>query len=781
MIHHYLLVAVRHIRKSLSTFIINVTGLSCGLLGAIFMYLWVWDELNVDQFHPDHLYQVISNTKTESGIQTSEPTSIGMAHVIRQSIGEIEYAATVTPNNWFPKFIVSSSDIAIKSEAKFAGEDFFRMFSFPFLFGDANALSDKSSVVVTRSLADKLFSTPHDAIGQRLKWKVGDLIGEAIITAVVEDPASRSSEQFEILFPIALLRELMGFANDELNAPGPSTYVLLRSDADVTACEKKITDLIHKRKANSQAESFVLVPFKSKFLYGKFVNGVQVEGRMVYVRLCGAIGILTLLLACVNFINLSTARSSKRIREIGIRKALGVNKAGFIGQYLLESGLTVVFAFLAAALVSILLLPTFNAITGKTLTFDVDSRMLFASVTIIVLTTIASGLYPALQLSSVQCVTALKSRMIALNSPARKVLVMFQVVVSVVFVAGVVVVYKQLEFVQSKDLGYDRHHVIYFEIEGSIPGHEEAFVSQLENIPGVVSAGAMVGNFVGGIPSPKEASVDGQKIPFDVIRVNYGLIETLQISLVEGRNFSAAFADENSVIINREAAERLSIKDPVGKVVDFNGDKLTIVGVTENFHNHSLHAAVVPLAIRLETQRLWNLFIRVTDVTDKKVLTDIASLYHKFNPDYPFDYRFLDNDYNRQYQQESRLSTTLNYMAITAVVISALGLLGLAAFDSQRRIREIGIRKVFGASVRSILVLICKDLVVMVVLALVVAIPLSLYLAREWLSGFAYAVNFGTHDMLLIAIVTVVITLFTVGSQAISAATSDPVSTIRTE
>jgi putative ABC transport system permease protein len=783
MLRYYLTVIVRQVARSKTIFLVNVMGLSTGLAAFMLIYLWIADEVSFDKFHTNDgkLYQLMSNLRNENGVSTREATPIGMAYVLEQTFPEVEHAATVTPNAWFPKFLLSADDLHIKAEGKFVGENFFKLFSYKLLHGEVStALKDKYSVVITASLARKLFRDPRQSVGKILPWKLSTISRECTITGVVQDVPANSSQQFDVLFPIDLLGEIMGFPKDDLNAPGPGTFVLLREDVNVEALNQKVNDFMraHTRNAN---ESFFAVPFSSKYLYGKFENGKQAGGRIVYVRIFSIVGIFILLLACINFVNLSTARASKRLKEIGVAKVLGADRWLIIKQHLLESICFSVLALVGAVSLVLLVLPLFNTFSGKVLALSISVASALQLSSLGVCTGVLAGIYPAFYLSAFRSTVAMKGKLVnsASERLVRNGLVVFQFVISVVFVVFMLITYLQMEYLQNKNLGYNRNNVLYFENEGSIPLNLENFTNRLSSIRGVTKVSGMVGNIISDFGPAADVIIDERKLPFNVLRIYEGMIETLEIKLRMGRTFSAGTSDESSIILNQAAIDMLGLADPVGQTINFNGEQLTIIGVTDNFHLQSLHRSIAPTAFRLETGQPWNIFVRIDQDNQRKTLQAIERLYHEFNAGYAFDYHFLNSDFQNLYAAENRLSGLTAGMGILSIVISSLGLFGLAAFTAQRRMKEIGIRKVLGASSASILHLVSRDLLTLVLISLCISLPLGYVVSRRWLSGFAYAIPLSAWHFVAAAFMAIFIAILTVWAQAFRAAMANPVESIR--
>lgn len=575
MLHHILKLIIRNALRFKTTFFINLTGLSTGLAAALLIYLWISDELNFDQFHVNNvmLFQVMENQTSAAGIVTREATPIGMAYVLAQTMPEVEYAVTVTPMAWFPKFIIEHEGARIKNEGKFVDEDFFKIFSFDLVYGNSDQVfQDINSIVISEDLARNLFGSILNAAGKTIPWTLGDIKKESVVSGVFKKLPSNSSEQFDLLLNIDLLARIMNFAKDDLMAPGPSTFLTLKPGADIQRFNRKVTQMMTTRTGNNQSDYFV-TRYSDKYLYGKFENGIQTGGRIEYVKLFALIGLLVLLVGCINFMNLSTAKASRRIKDVGIKKVMGAWRRNLVLEYLGESILTS-FVSLGFALVLVaILLPSFNDITGKQLdlNFSPDAWTSFFGITF--LTGIVAGSYPALYLSGFNPAAVLRRKLKSSLGEVwtRKGLVIFQFAVSVVFIVSVVVIYRQMSFVQNRNPGYDKDNVLYFELEGNSSGNHRAFLDALKTVPGVKNASAMVGNVVGAFGSPTDVTVEGHTVAVNRLQVDYEMIETLGIPMKEGRGFSRSFNDSEKIVLNEAAVDRMGIEDPVGKLIDFGG------------------------------------------------------------------------------------------------------------------------------------------------------------------------------------------------------------------
>ncbi len=486
--------------------------------------------------------------------------------------------------------------------------------------------------------------------------------------------------------------------------------------------------------------------------------------------------------------NLFTAKASTRMKEVGIKKAIGAERKSLIVQYLSESVIISLISLLAALLLVEIFLPQFNNITGKHLSLNYSSGIIFAFLSIAVVTGLLSGSYPAFYLSRFKPIAVLKGK---LNMPGgelwlRKVLVVFQFSLSIIFIAAVFVIYKQINFIQTKNLGYNKNNVLTFDKEGKAAASEGTFLKELRKVPGVENASSINTNLMGSFNTTGGVSWQGKNpkdiVQFETIDCDYDLIKTLDIKIKEGRAFSRDYgSDDKNIIFNQAAIDFMGIKDPVGKSIRLWGQDRKIIGVVNNFNFESLHEKIKPLFFILNPDRTMKFMVRIKPGNERETINNIKRFYAGFNPGFVFDYKFLDKDYQELYESEERVSALSKYFGVLAILISCLGLLGLAAFTAQRRIKEIGIRKVLGASESAIIYLLSKDFTKLILISMIIALPLSYFIIKTWLNSFAYRIYLNPLYLLGAAVLTLIIAWITVGTQAIKAAMINPSQCLRDE
>ena len=791
MLKHNLLLIYRNFKRFKSTFIINLVGLSTGMACVLLIYLWVNDELTIDRFHDNEsrIYQILTNQHQTSQIVTLSQGPGLLGEALAQERPEIErYVTTTGVGSEMSRFTLSTDEIHVPARGQFASKDFFVLFSYPLIAGDRNqVLDDKNAIVISESKAVTLFGSPEKSIGKPITWEVPGLKADVVVTGVFSDITSHSSTNFDFVLTFEYLKDILG---DDLSWGNHQAdhYVLLRKEVDPTEFGNQILDFI-KTKNKESYVTLLMQPFSETYLHGKYENGQPSGGRIEYVRLFSVIAVFILVIACINFMNLSTAKASRRIKEVGIKKAVGAGRSTLIGHYLAESLIMTFLSMLVALLMADLLLGQFNMITGKHLKLTLTPGLLGALGSISLVTGIFAGSYPALYLSGFNPASVLKGK---LNGSlgevwARKGLVAFQFTLSIIFIVSVLVIYKQIQFIQSKNLGYDRSNIIHFNLGGELRKSKDALLSEIRNTPGVVKASAMWGSVAGqtGFTTGSfewEGKDPDAIIQFEHFGVDHDLIEVLGIEMAAGRSFSAKYpGDTTKIILNETAINIMGLKDPVGKIFNLWGNDLEIIGVAKDFHFQSLHKNVNPFFLRLKPRETDKVMIKVAAGKETEVIEAMRSLYAKFNPGYVFDYAFLDSDYQKLYQSELRVATLSRYFAALAILISCLGLFGLAAFTAERRLKEIGIRKVLGSSTFGIVTLLSTEFIKIVLVSITIALPVSYLIAGIWLQEFAFRIDLEWWYFAAAGLMALGIAWLTIGSQAVKAANIDPVKCLKDE
>ncbi|MBX0293023.1 ABC transporter permease [Hymenobacter sp. HSC-4F20] len=785
MLPYPLLLIYRNFKRFKSTFFINLVGLSTALACALLIYLWISDERSFDRYHAldGRLYQVLENRRTAAGIETQTGTVPLLAEALRREMPEIELVATTTPVPFFPRFTLVAGGQHLTVAPKYADPAFFQLFSYPLLVGTpATVLQNKDAIVLSEGLATKLFGSPQNSLGKAVEWQMADRKQTCLVAGVFAGVPRNSSEQFDCVLPFASFKDLMQMSETiNWDDDGPfTTYLALKEGADPAQFQAKLAGLLKTKSAQAQARGRTLFvrPFSAAYLHGTYENGVATGGRITYVRLFALIAGLILVIASINFMNLFTAKASRRVKEVGIRKALGASRAALVGQYLTESVVMALLALVVAVGLVQLVLPQFSELTGKPLALRWEPQLVGAGLALALGTGLLAGSYPAFYLSGFQPAAVLKGKLPTRAGDVwtRQGLVVLQFTLSVLFIVAVVVVNAQLAFVQRQPLGYDKAHVLRFDTGGKAARQQAAFLAEVKKLPGVVQASSVLGGFLGG-RHVEEVSWQGKRLPVGTMLVNYDLLETMGLHLVAGRSFAPQFrADSAAILVNQALVAGLGMPDPVGQ--QLNGAR--IVGVVRDFHYESLHEKIKPLLLKLDPQ-INTVLVKLQPGAEQATIARLQQLYAAYNPGFTLDYTFLDADYQAQYVAERRVAVLARYFAGLAILISALGLLGLAAFTAERRRKEIGIRKALGASELSIVWLLTSSLTWLVVVAIVLALPLSYLLLQRWLEGFAYRVAWQWWYFAAAGMGALLIAWLTVSVQAWRAARRNPVLSLRAE
>ncbi|RZM29369.1 MAG: ABC transporter permease [Pedobacter sp.] len=790
MFRHQLLLAYRNYKRYKSSFFINLIGLTAGLSCALLIYLWVNDEVQMDRFHDKGLYQVMQNEHFTGRVNTVEGTPGILAEALAKEIPEVATAVTTSPAYWLAK-----SKIALKGKppvnaaGKFAGKDFFKVFSYPLLSGSAEkVLAEKNTVVVSEALAIKLFNSV-DVIGKEITWTNAEMEAEshALISGIFKNVQSNSSDQFDFLVSLDVLLTAGNATYSKWTNYGPNTFVSLKKEADPKLFNTRIRDFL-KEKGLKDYTLFIR-PYADSYLYNQFENGAVAGGRIDYVKLFSLIAIFILIIACINFMNLSTAKASRRLKEIGVKKVMGVSRRSLIMQYLLESLILCFMAMFVSLLVVELMLPQFNSITAKHLSLTFSPAIVLSLLGITIFTGLISGSYPAIYLSGLKPAAALKGK-IRLSSGAmwtRQGLVVFQFAVSVILIVAVLIIHKQVEYVQTKNQGYQKDNVLYFETAGKFNGNAAFATEQIKKIPGVVNASSINREFLGDLSyTTGDFSWEGRD-PKEVIKfqradVDAGLIETLGIQIAAGRSFSKKFtADTSKIIINKAGIKVMRLKNPVGKTFTLWGEEMQIIGVIKDFHFESMHQQIKPMFIRYKPTGTNRIMVKIAPGKAREALAGLAEFNEAYNPGFPLDYKFLDQDFQAQYVAENRVGLLSGYFAGLAVLISCLGLFGLAAFTAERRFKEIGIRKVLGATNLSVVYILSRDFTRPVLIGIFIALPFGYIFSRIWLDSFAYKIDLQLWFFMAAGLMALFISVITVIFQAYKAASINPVQAIRAD
>lgn len=813
MLRNYLKVAWRNLLKNKGFSFINIAGLAIGLACFILIAIYVTDELSYDRYntHFNQIYRVNSNIRMNETELRLAVASDPLGATMKKDYPQVEQFVRFYNSNG-SKLVKKGNQFIEEQKVAHADSTLFEVFTLPSLEGDTRkALNEPNTVVITESTALKYFGTTH-AVGKTLETNETPSLYK--VTAVIKDIPKNSHFNFDMIFSM----DNVDYGWGNFLSHNFQTYLLLRPGTNPREFEKNFRQFAAKyvlpqaktmMNINSMEEfeksgnklEYTLMPLKDIHLHSDRYPELGVNGSIDYVYIFSAVAIFLLLIACVNFMNLSTARSANRAKEVGIRKVLGTEKSALISQFLTESVLMAFIALIFAIVLAYFALPFFNSISGKELTANIFFTPLNITLIILVplLVGILAGSYPAFYLSSFQPIKVLKGKLStgARKSNLRSGLVIFQFATSIILIIGTVIIYRQLNYIQTKKLGFNKEQVLVVKNTRELGTNTESFKNEVARLSGVKSAAYMgylpVANSSRNDNSfSKDAVMDAKNgFSMQTWRVDYDYIHTLGMEIIRGRNFSREYGtDSSAVIINETTADILGYTDPIGKkIYTFDNDdptspmksiSYTIIGVVKNFHYESLRQQIGPLCMRLGSCD-WTTGFRISTSNVQGLVQQIESKWKSMSSGVPFQYTFLDESFDNMYRAEQRVGKVAMAFAILAILIACLGLFGLATYMAEQRTKEIGVRKVLGASVSNIVTMLSADFLKLVLLSSVIAFPIAWYAMNRWLMDFAFRINIGWWVFVLSALAAILIAIVTVSFQAIRAALSNPVKSLRTE
>ena len=786
MLINHIKSALRHALKHKGYSLINLSGLVVGLVSSILILLWVADEIRIDKFHvkADRIYQVWRNMHQGDGsIMTTPGIPQPLAPVLEEEYPEVE---DVTLLSWEMEFLFRLDDKTSYEKGRYASPGFFNVFSFPLLAGDPTTmLNDVHSVAISESVAIKFFGEnwKEQALGKSLKV---DERQEFLVTGVFADPGSNSSFSFDWILPAREYIQRNDWVEDWGNG-GFRIYISMQEGADMAGMRSKVKDEIVRHTNDGVNEFIYLQRFADNYLNGTFENGVPVGGRIQYVKVLIAVALFILLVACINFMNLATARASTRAREIGVRKVMGAQRGPLSQQFFIESFLHSMVSVAVALLVVYLLLPFFNDLTSKTLVLDLGSPQVWmVLVSITVVTGLLSGSYPALLLSSFAIIKSLKGvAKLGKDAYFRHGLTAFQFAISIFLISGTIIVSQQMDYILSKDLGLDKENVIMIGMTGELNSKNDIYRNELKALPEVKDVTFTSGNPLNYGQSTGGASWEGKNmddvVGINVLSVGADFLQTMDMKVVDGKGFENLYSlDSAKVMINEVLARIMGFENPVGQKVSYWGVDATIIGVVKNFHMDSMYEPIAPLIVRYAPGGTRVAFVRTQGKT-QEAIAGIEKVTKDLNPAFPFRYEFLDQEYSKTYQGETTVSKLVNIFAGVSIFISCLGLLGLSSFSADQRAKEIGIRKVHGAGSFSLVLLLSKHYARLMLIAFVVATPVSYFYIQSWLSSFAFRITPSMIAFVAAGIVAFMLGALTVSFKSYQAATVNPIKTLRDE
>ncbi|MEO8763304.1 MAG: ABC transporter permease [Ginsengibacter sp.] len=794
MVKSYFKIAWRTFLRHKSFSIINVMGLAIGMSACFLIFLYVHFETSYDNFHTkgSRIYRIVTDTKTPTETITQGATTNPIAINVKRDFPEVEDAVRLGK---FDLLVHKGAARFVEKNSILADSSVFNVFDFPLIAGNKNtALKEPMSIILSQSAAKKYFGNANP-LGQQV-LVTGNSIN-ATVTGVMKDIPANSHIKADMFISMSSFKELFGYSQSDSEWTNHNyyTYVLLKPHTDAKALQAKFPAFMefhHGKEAKElQMQDYLsLEPLRDVYLKSKR-DGFE-TGSLNNVRIFSVIAVFILLVACINFINLTTARSAERAKEVGIRKVVGAAKFQLARQFITESVLICLIAFFVSILLGSLLLPLFNQLAGKEISSHIFNHPVNLAGLLLLAVAIGliAGFYPSLVLSSFQPVSVLKGRFSTGSSGLllRKALVVFQFTISIVLIVGTIIVYRQLSYMRNEDLGFNIEQTVV--IDTNFDQNKDAFKQSLSSIPGIVSS-----TYSSSIPGGGNASAyskvqnkagEMQKANLDLYFVDYDYINQYKLKLVAGRAFSKQFGTDTTqaMLINESAAKLLGYTSPqeaIGRNFDQWGRQGKIIGVLKDFHYKSLQGTIMPLTMRMEPGAYGLISIKVSSANLPATIKVIESKWNQLIPNRPFEYNFLDEFFDKQYRSEDRFGHLFFNFSVLAIFISCLGLLGLASYSTIQRTKEIGVRKILGASVTSIVNLLSFDFMKLVLIAFVIASPIGWFGMNTWLRDFAYRTDITWDVFVLSGVAAVMIAFFTISFQAIKAAIANPVKSLRAE
>ena len=786
MLKNFFKIAFRNLWKNKGFTFINITGLAIGMASAMLLLLWIYDEVSYDKFHPkkDRIYEAWNRAEFSGDLHCWNTTPKVLARTMEHDFPEVQVAVRV---NWPSNFLFSVGEKRLMVQGNMVDSSFLDMFSFPLIKGNPHTvLNDMHSIVLTEKLSRKLFGS-EDPMGKLIRI---DNKESFRVTGLAKDPPGNTRFQFEYLLPWSYLDHTDGI---DLNWGNNSTrtYVLLKPNASLASVQQKMLTLKGKYEKEQTKWEMFLYPMDRWRLYSSFKRAAEEGGRIEFVKLSAIIAAFILLIACINFMNLNTARSEKRAKEVGIRKVVGARRGGLITQFLGESILLSCFAALLAIGLVELSLSTFNQVTDKKLYIHFASINLWLLIlAFIFLTGVLAGSYPAFFLSSFQPVTVLKGGLKKVNAlvTPRKVLVVLQFSFAIILIICTIIAQQQINHAQDRQTGYDRNNLIYHYLTGDIAKNYPLIKKEL------ISSGAASSVTKTSAPLTQawsdswgfewEGKDPNDKTDFDRYAADEDFLKTTGLKLVKGRDLDLKkfITDSSAMILNESAWKVMKFKEPIGQIVKDGDVQWHIIGVVEDFIIRSPYEPTLPMIIEGGKGYFQTMHIKLSnDMPTAKSLKLAEAIFRKYNPEYPFDYHFVDEEYAKKFQDEKSTAVLAAFFSGLTIFISCLGLFGLATYMAEIRIKEIGVRKVLGASVSSITFLISKDFLRLVLIAFFIAAPVAWWSMETWLKNYPYRVDIKWWVFVTAGALSFLIALVTISYQAIRAAVANPVMSLRSE
>ena len=784
MIRNYFKIARRNLFKNKGFSITNILSLTIGITCTILILLWVQDEISFNKFHANYksIYQVMAIRDFNGKMSADENMVLPLAKTIQEEIPQIKNAVVTTSDQ---RHVLNYGDQKIKKRGYTVSEHFFDMFSWKFINGNpATAIQDAYSLVLTESTAKAFFGNA-DPIGKTIKI---DNKYDAKVTAVVADVPGNSTFQFDFINTFNYDDNNVKQNMDNWGYSSWKVFVQPVTGANMNLIEKRINEIeeTHKSGSKKSGSTYFGFPMNKWRLYKEFKDGKNVGGMIKYVKLFTIIALIILLIACVNFMNLSTARSEKRAKEVGVRKTLGSDRRQLILQFFFESAILSFISFFFSVLAVFILLPSFNSLVKKSLSLDLSQPVFWlGGLMIIIIASIVAGSYPALYLSSFKPIKVLKGKLLSEKTGIlpRRILVVTQFVISFLLISATIIVYQQIQHTRNREIGYNLNNLIIIPSSSDVSKNFTAIKQEMLNTGMIHSLTRTM--------SPitelwwRQVAPDWEGKPADANIIFAGqftdvdFVKTMGIKMLAGKDFSGTPSDSSSVILNKAAVEIMGVKNPIGMRF---GQGNTIIGVTDNVVMDSPFEPVEPMMVFFNPGQTSSISVRLNNSAElQKALSSIESIFKKYNPAYPFEYKFADKEFEKKFITEDLIRKLANIFSVLAIFICCIGLAGLVSFTIEKRFKEIGIRKVLGASVQQVLALISKEFLRLVFIAFLISVPLTWWLMNNWLQNYTYRVSISIWMFGIVGLTVLLLTLLVVGLNTIKAAMSNPVKSLRTE
>jgi ABC-type antimicrobial peptide transport system permease subunit len=787
MLKNFFVITVRSFLRQKFYSFINVLGLTSGLACTLFIYLWINDEVSKNKFHAevDNIYQIVTNIKWDGEMITWESTPGPLADEIRSNIAEVSAVARISNDG---NQLFQAGEKNFLEHGYFTDPEFFSIFSYKIVKGSSTTpLPGKSDVAISERLAKKLFGD-EDPIGKTVR--VQNKYDQKV-TAVFADVPEASSLKFDFMMPFEVHKQYREPSWDNADY---NLYVKLHDPGQAAAAYANINAMVDKilaqqdAKADTDKINFYMQPYADRYLNSAFENGLPAGGRIKYVQIFSVVAVFILVIACINFMNMATAKAVTRSKEVGVRKVIGAQRKSLIFQFIGESIAISFISMVLAVTLVYLMLPLFNVVVAKQIVLTLaEPKLLGILLLIVFVTGVFAGSYPAFFLSGYQPSQVLKGNTHQSLSGAalRKGLVVFQFSLTVILIACSLVVYNQMEFIRTKNIGYNREAVITFNARGNVFKQFESYKQEALKIPAIKmvsksnSSLVQIGNQNSSVKWPGKA--EDSNIFFRTVVVDYDFAETMGLTLQQGRFFKKEFNDTNNFIVTKHAVDIMGLENPIGQEITQWGRQGKIVGVVDDFHGRSLHEKLDPIVLMCNPEWTDIMFIRIDASKTREAIAHLESLSRKFNPQYDFTYTFVDEDFEKLYSNEKVTGSLALGFTVMAIIISGLGLLGLAAYTAERKRKEISIRKTMGASVGGIVAMMSTDFVKLSVLAALIGCPAAWFLMTKFLEGYAYHTELGWELFALTAVCVLMISLITVIFQVARAAVANPIDALRNE